>query len=273
LTVRIDSRLEQRKVTTMKTLLPVTWKVPAEIEARLGDSAGRQRAMFADGHLLLILHEPSPSSQRSRIARFFWREPNGSWSAHAKGGGAMSLKKHLAEFTDRVEALENQLQIASGADDYFRLIQAVAPLHRTSRNLHATLQQAREAIPDDRDIIVARDAAGEVERAAELLHGDAKNGLEFTVAHETEQQSQRTYEMAVSSHRLNLLAAIFFPIASLSSVFGMNLSNGLDAWQTPALFWGILGAGLISGLLLTLIVAKKPTPPPSFAERTKDGMR
>src|SRR4029077_1369179 len=105
----------------------------------------------------------------------------------------------------------------------FRLLQKVAPLHRTARNLHATLQQAREFVPDDRDLIVARDTSGDIERSFELLHNDAKNGLDYTVALETELQSQRTYEMAVSAHRLNLLAALFFPIATLSAIFDMKL--------------------------------------------------
>jgi hypothetical protein len=54
-------------------------------------------------------------------------------------------------------------------------------VHRTTRHLHATLQEARESAPDDRDLINLRDQAGELERAVELLHGDAKNGLDFTM--------------------------------------------------------------------------------------------
>ena len=68
--------------------------------------------------------------------------------------------------------------------------------------------------------------------------------------------------MAVSSHRLNLLAAIFFPIAALSSIFGMNVSHGLEAYPGPWLFWGTLGVGFVSGLLLTLLIARRPSPPP-----------
>ncbi|MFZ1026484.1 MAG: hypothetical protein WAN66_09730 [Limnoraphis robusta] len=36
--------------------LPATWAVPDQIRYRLGQkSAGKQRAMIADGHLVLIL--------------------------------------------------------------------------------------------------------------------------------------------------------------------------------------------------------------------------
>jgi len=65
------------------------------------------------------------------------------------------------------------------AEDFYGLLRLTAPLHRTARHLHATLQQARELVPDDRDLINLRDQIGEIERTIELLHGDARNGLDF----------------------------------------------------------------------------------------------
>jgi Mg2+ and Co2+ transporter CorA len=188
----------------------------------------------------------------------FWRDPAGNWSSNGKGAGIGALKKHLSDTLERVTALEEQFQNANGAADYFQLLQSLAPLHRTTRNLHATLQHARELVPADRDLIVARDAGGDMERSLELLHSDARNGLEYTVAIETEQQSQRSYEMTVCAHRLNLLAAIFFPIATISTIFDMRLPHGLETWQAPWLFWVLLAGGFASGLLLSLLVARKP---------------
>jgi Mg2+ and Co2+ transporter CorA len=77
------------------------------------------------------------------------------------------------------------------------------------------------------------------------------------VARKTEEQAQRGYEMAVSAHRLNLLAAIFFPIATLSAIFGMNLQHGLPL-PSPGAFWGVLLIGLVSGMFLTLLIASRP---------------
>jgi hypothetical protein len=79
------------------------------------------------------------------------------------------------------------------------ILKQVVPMRRASRHLHAALQQAREHVPGDRDLISCRDEAGSVERGAELVTAEAQNGLE--------------YAMAVSSHRLNRMVAIFFPIA------------------------------------------------------------
>src|SRR5262249_31193757 len=185
----------------------------------LGDSAGRQRAMTAEGHLLLVLHEPPLAGVPERTGRLFWRDPEGTWRARPLGDGPQALKRHVAEFAERVEELEKQWQTATTAEDYYTLLRAIAPLHRTARNLHATLQQARELVPEDRDLINLRDQVGEIERALELLHADAKNGLDFTVAHQVEQQAERSYDMAVAAPRLNLLAGAVLPLPPLSAPY------------------------------------------------------
>ncbi len=243
----------------MKTIVPEHWEVPVQIRDRFGDSAGRQRAMVADGHLLLVLHKAPGPNDRERKGCLLWRNPAGVWAWTADGSTNHLLKKHVASFAERVEELEIQLQNAYYAADYFALLQAIAPLHRTSCNLHATLQKARDLMPDDREIIVARDAAGDTERAFELLYMDAKNGLDYTAAQRNELQSQRTYEMSVTAHRLNVLAAIFFPITAISSIFGMNFSTGLETLPGTYVFWGILGGGFLSGLILSKVISEKPT--------------
>ena len=44
-----------------KSLIPAIWTVPEVFRERLGRRIGRQRMMFADGHLLLVLHAPPVS--------------------------------------------------------------------------------------------------------------------------------------------------------------------------------------------------------------------
>lgn len=244
----------------MKTIVPEDWDLPVQIRARFGDSAGRQRAMAANGHLLLVLHQPPGPNDRERDACLVWRSPDGVWKWTSDGTTTNLLKRHILSFASKVEQLENQLQTACCAADYFELLQAIAPLHRTCRNLHATLQTARDMLADDKDVIVARDAAGDLERAFELLHTDAKNGLDFTAAQKAELQSQRSYEMAMSAHRLNLLAALFFPVTAISSIFGMNFPSGLESIPGQWLFWGILVGGLLTGALLTQVIAQKSAP-------------
>ena len=248
----------------MRIQIPFDWQVPDLFTNRLGDTVGRQRAMTADGHLLLVLHEPPVAGVPERTGRLFWRDPEGTWKSNSLGDGPHALKRHVAEFAERVDELEKQLQTAGTAQDYYTLLQAIAPVHRTAQHLHATLQQARELVPQDRDLINLRDQVGEIERATELLHGDVKNGLDFTVAHQAEKQAERTYDMAVAAHRLNLLAAMFFPVATLSAIysaiFGMILAQGQQEWSTPALFWFFLGLGLVCGLALARAIARKPAP-------------
>jgi hypothetical protein len=261
----------------MRLLLPHDWQVPGPITERLGDTVGRQRAMTADGHLLLVLHELPVAGAPERTGRLFWRDPKGEWRSKGFGDGPQALKRHVAEFAERVEELEKLWQAAGTAADYYLLLRTIAPLHRTARNLHAVFQQAREFVPDDRDLINLRDQVGEIERTIELLHGDAKNGLDFTIAHQAERQAERTYDMAVSAHRLNLLAATFFPVATLSTIygaiFGMILAHGDQGWSTPALFWGLLALGLLCGFVLARAIARKPVPAVEPAGRGKPKRR
>jgi hypothetical protein len=251
-----------------KSVIPATWKVPDAFRSRLGEHAGRQRAMAAEGHVLIVLHEPPKPGVPVRHGRLFWREPDGGWKSNSLGGGLQAVKKHLAEYADAVTRLGDRLDQAASADDYFSVLQDVSPLFRAARNMHAALQQARELAPEDRDIVLLRDHAVEIERGAELVHADSKNGLDFTVARQSEEQAHRSYDMAVAAHRLNLLAAIFFPIATLSAVFGMNLEHGLGIRENPAAFWAVLIVGFVGGVFLTQVITRKPERPAARSQRS-----
>src|SRR5688500_10135878 len=102
------------------------------------------------------------------------------------------------------------------------MLQATGPLPRTGRHLHTALQQDREAYPADRHLLNARDHAGEHERAVELIHADAKKGLEFILARQADLESKNSKQLLHAQHRLNVLIAVFLPLTALGSAFGMN---------------------------------------------------
>ena len=227
--------------------LPPAWNLPAAIKHRLGQkSAGKQRVMRADGHLLLVLHQAPQIHQTDRIGVFIWRRPNGSWE-HSNGGvGFQVVMKHLRTYDDAEALLVQQYNQAQTAADYFRLLEAIAPLRLATQNLHTTLQAAREGIPSDRDIIDARDWAYELERSLDLLQEHTKNALDFRLAQRAEEQTQLSLQAVKTGHRLNVLAAIFFPLTAVSCVFGMNLTSGLEG-TSPATFWVTLGLAIALG--------------------------
>src|SRR5690606_26550593 len=99
---------------------------------------------------------------------------------------------------------------------------------RSVNNVYATVQKAREAVPDDRKLLVLRDAAYELSRRAELLYTDSRHALDYHIAQRAEEQAASSERMAVASHRLNLLVAFFFPIATLASILGVNIATGLE---------------------------------------------
>ncbi len=71
-------------------------------------------------------------------------------------------------------------------------------------------------------------------------------------------RSRLRQEALQESRRLNTLAALFFPLTALTSVFGMNLPSGMESMGV-GLFWGIFFAGIVLGLAIkTWVTLNRP---------------
>jgi hypothetical protein len=219
----------------------------------------------AEGHLILVLHAAPGADEIGRRGRFFWRDPSGQWRGAPKTDRVATLAEHMDEYEAAIAALEHAEEAAQEARDYFELLDSITPLSRATRNLYDVLQQARETVADDREVIVVRDQAYDLTRRVDLLHEDARNGLEFAIAWQAEQQAEMSHQMSVAAHRLNVLAAFFFPIVTLMAIFGANLQHGLEGWDKlngPLPLIVVLAAGLLCGVVLTGFVtrpARRPT--------------
>jgi Mg2+ and Co2+ transporter CorA len=247
-----------------KSILPASWQVPSVFRERLGARVGRQRPMFADGHLLLVLHAPPIADQKERRARFFWRSPDGNWVSNEFGTGLRALHAHLDQYEEALALLDRREEEATAAREYFEILEHLAPLNRAANNLHRVLQEARSQFPHYRELIDARDRAYEIERTADLLFSETKNALDVLVARRAEEQSVSSEQMAVAAHRLNILAAFFFPIVTLMAIFGANLRHGLEN-QTPTVFLTVLAVGFALGTALTAFITRRS------GRRSKDG--
>lgn len=237
-----------------KPILPASWDVPQIFRDRLGSKVGRQRAMLADGHLLLVLHAPPGPDQVDRQGRFFWRKPDATWISDQFGAGPGAVIKHLDQYGEQLDKLDRLEESAQSSHDYFEVLEGVAPLQRAARNQHSVMQEARTALPDAREIIDFRDRAYVMERSADLLITGTQHGLDFAMAKQAEQQASSSERMAVASHRLNILAAFFFPLATLCAIFGMDLDTCERYLPAPYHFLGVIAAGLVAGLVLTAFV-------------------
>jgi len=238
----------------MAQVIPESWQVPAKFRQRVGASAGRQRAMIDSGHLLLILHELPGLNQMERSARLFWRAPDGSWKASGarEGSGLPVLKRHLEAFQAAIvkfdEALDEAVKGAVRPEPFFDVITRATPLQRTTRNLHKALQAARDGV-DDKEIITLRDLASDLERAADNIVTDAHNGMAFSIARNTETQTWQATRALRAQHRLNLLAAVFFPVTAIGTIFGTQMTTGLEG-AGPWLFWAVVGVAFATGLII-----------------------
>ena len=247
-----------------KASIPSNWQVPDVFRRRLGDVAGRQRAMSAEGHLLLILHELPSLDSAERHLRLFWRAADGTWQSDCLGAGIAALQAHLTEYSKAVDYLDKLESEAFGSDAYFRIRHAITPLRRAAHNLHKALQEGRQAVPDDRELISCRNQADNIERAADLVYEDSEHGLQYAMARQAEHQ-------AVAAHRLNVLAALFLPLATVAALFGMNLPHGFEEAYAPWPFLVVLVGGMVTGMLVQAFVAP-PTHRPR-KDRYQVGLR
>ena len=246
----------------MSNVIPHNWEVPQVFRGRLGTHAGRQRVMHADGHLLLILHEaPGKAEATERGARLYWRKPDGTWKSTGSSVATIAaLRAHVEELDAVADAMEVRANKASRAADWFALLHESAPLLRVVRGMSATLQEARDLAKTDRDLIALRDAAQEIERAIDLIHGHARAGLDFAIAKAAEDNATHTKHVQESGHRLNLIAATFLPITALGSLLGMNLVHGFEKWQAPWAFWAVAAAAFLLGIIVRASLPKAETP-------------
>ena len=224
----------------MAKIVPDTWPLPSELKSRVGARVGRQRLLCAQGHHLMILHQLPKPHARDRAAAVFWRAPDGSWRCFPGRDHPSTLRDHVESLAKLLEALDDQVEAAKSATEFLDVIRLARPIQRYTRNMHAVITQLRDALPEDADVLAARDRAYELERLAENIADDAENGMQHTIAQHTEEQAHLSERIAKETQRLNLLAAVALPITAIGSILGMNLPSGLEVLPEPVSFWIIV---------------------------------
>ena len=224
------------------------WQLPPEIKRRLGETTyGRQRAIYEADHLLIILHVPPEGTTPDRENIVFLRTPDGKYYCNGKEGGEIRLRRLLESYDNAFEKYDRMYRRSDCSVELFDVMKGVVPLSRAAANLHAALQSARSYIKGDTFLIAMRDEAYEVSRNFELLLGDAKINLDHQIAENAEYQAARSEEMATAQHRLNVLAAVTFPLMAIAALLGMNLPHGLEGLPSYV-FWVVVGACVVIGL-------------------------
>jgi hypothetical protein len=249
-------------------IIPPTWSLPDAIRNRLGQNTyGRQRAIFEEGHLLLVLHRPPGPDDAAREGHLFWRNPAGDWQFSRGGPGPGALKRHVQSYAELESKLTQSYEQAADTGALFDLVEALTPLVRAARNLHAALQTAREAVKGDLFLVEMRDLAYEVTRNFDLLLEDVRNAIQHLMARESEEQAKLSKQALQASHRLNILAALFFPLTAIASLFGMNLAHGFDQ-SSVLIFWLVSVVSIGLGFVLKGWVLGKQSDdlPPSKKE-------
>ena len=231
-------------------IIPPTWNIPANVRTRLGHTTyGRQRAIVEEGHLLLVLHKPPGPDDKKRDGVLFWRSPAGEWQFNRGGPGPGGLRRHLQSYEELESKLVENYEAASDTTALFHLLEALTPLVRAARNMHQALQTARDEVGTDPFVSEMRDLAYEIDRNLDLLLEDVRHAIQYRSAREAEEQAALGRQALQASHRLNILAALFFPLTAIASLFGMNLAHGLSD-RRPEIFWLICACSVSLGFVM-----------------------
>jgi hypothetical protein len=223
------------------------WKLPEKIIVRLGQSSyGRQRAIFEENNLLLVLHSPPEIKSYKRETVVFLRQPTGVWKWNGRDDGMGRLKRLLLAYEEQSGKFLEEFQKADTSNHLFELLTKLNSVKRAANDLYNTLQSGRDHVKVDNELIEARDRAYEISRNCELIYLDAQTALNFKIAKNAQDDADAAKLVLKAQHKLNILAAIFFPLTALTSIFGMNLPSGFDKFG-PVSFWLVFICGLIIG--------------------------
>lgn len=243
--------------------LPNNWEVPQELRNRFGSKAGRQRAHELKGHVVILLHHPPKTRAVRRNAVYFWRHNLGEWSCSEGRHGVETIAEHVRKYEKLAESLENQVARAKTTSDWFEVLAVAAPLRRATRNMSDALHAAEQWLPvgAESELREASDAAAEVVRDIELLQEQAQQSVDFLIARQSEIQALAGEAHVDAAYRLNVIAALFLPLATIASVFGMNVPSGMERSST-LFFWTIVvvGVGLGVGVVANVMRLKSWKP-------------
>ena len=163
------------------------------------------------------------------------------------------MEEHLQAYREKIHGLDSELEKAMGPKKYFAIMQEIQPVLRSARHLMEAMQAARQARRDETALIGLRDLAASLERGADLVAGDAKAGMDFSLAKSAQEQSEAAHRSNLEASRLNRLVAFFFPLATLVSFFSM--SDAAKVLTRPS-NWIVVVLGIICGALVLGIVTR-----------------
>jgi Mg2+ and Co2+ transporter CorA len=246
--------------------LPDHFDVERELLEQFSNRPGHQRCVEGHDELLLVVHEVPQPGVPEREALYFWKRHDGRWTQPG-GPGLSELSELLDRYALAIDGHEEVIDDADTAAEIFAILRHSGPLARSTRNLVLALEQTLAADHDDREIRSLRDRARELERAADLLHADARVTLEFWRAERAEEHSRASARLGRIAFRMNLLAGFFMPVMALSGLFGMNVA--IPEFARP-FFWGILVAGMVIGGVLLWLVGRQTGSRADFEEELHD---
>lgn len=198
-------------------VLPSHFAPERELREQLSARAGRQRCLEGRDELLLMVHEVPAAGDSRRMPLVFWRRSDRCW-LQAEGTGLGGMGELVERYAGIIARHQDTLETADSLDTIRGVLRHAGALARSTSNLLRALEQALAADPDDRDVRGYRDQAVDLERAAELLHHDARTALDCWLAERAAAQEQAAAKLGRTTFRLGLLAVGLLALIALSGL-------------------------------------------------------
>jgi Mg2+ and Co2+ transporter CorA len=220
-----------------------TFEVPPSLAHHVGRSVGRQRVITDDGAVLIVLHRPPIDDYWKREGVFLLKKPNTAWLTK----GERSARILLDSYRTVACGFDEEFEDASTPSALFALLDRLVPIRRSARNVHAVLAEAGKHLREDTELAEWINFAYETERGLDLLYDDIRHTIDSHLARIEEEHMELAKQSVIATNRLNLLVALFLPLATIASVLGMNLSHGINK-DDPRYFMAVVVFGILLGI-------------------------
>ena len=238
-------------------LIPATWQLPESIRRRLGSKVGMQRVIYEEENLVIVAHDVPAPTERVRRGILIWRKPDGTWSSSNGELGNIAIEKLLQKYDQAITKFESAEARANKADAYLKIVEALAPVSRSLQNFSNVMKEARKQVPDATELIDLRDRAYELARSAQLNYQMTRDEMDVAMIVRGEEHSRIADRMAQASHRLNMMAAFFLPLATISGVFGTTLTDNWSWSSSVVPFLLMITLGLLAGFVCMVMFQPK----------------
>lgn len=171
------------------------WELPEEKKTRLSHQPRLQRAIIADGHILMVLHKPPRPGKSTCEAVTFWRKPSGNWQCSEGCAALAELEQLVNDYDTAIAQIEEEWERSVDPHTPLKPPSQIGRFWRASVSLRDALQEATNAISESEERLDFQglcDRMNDIAWTSEILRTEAMNALRVYFTKQREVQANRS---------------------------------------------------------------------------------